>query len=91
MGVSGGTGAVQLPAGVDEADAGLWYYGTLSRGWDDVTKTIFGVNVEGKLITYEDTMSICWKMDYVINNNMNSCHRPWPYGRKHSSLKAVIR
>ena len=68
-----------LPAGVEEEDAGMHYYeirkqldqGTLSKGWDDVTKTIFGGNTEGELITYEDAMSVCWKMDNGIENNLN--------------------
>ena len=43
----------------------------ISMGWDDVTKSIFGMNTWGELTTYEDVMSICWKTDYGINNDMN--------------------
>jgi len=43
----------------------------ISKGWDDVTKSIFGMNTWGELTTYEDVMSICWKTDYGINNDMN--------------------
>jgi hypothetical protein len=27
----------------------------------------------------------------IINYFVGKCHRPWPYGGKHSSLKAAIR
>jgi GH18 family chitinase len=43
----------------------------MSKGWDDVTKSIFGMNTWGELTTFEDVMSICWKTDYGINNDMN--------------------
>jgi GH18 family chitinase len=45
--------------------------GSLSRGWDDVTKTMFGGNTRGELITYEDTMSVCWKTEYGIESGTN--------------------
>lgn len=43
----------------------------MSKGWDDVSKSIFGMNTWGELTTFEDVMSICWKMDYGIKNDMN--------------------
>jgi hypothetical protein len=75
MGVSGGAGAVQLPAGMDEAVAKVPYYGALSRGWDNVTKTIYWGNAAVELITYEDMMSVCWKTDYGTDNDVNSTLR----------------
>jgi GH18 family chitinase len=65
--------------GVEDDDAKVPYYevyrqlldGSLSRGWDDVTKTMFGGNTRGELITYEDTMSVCWKTEYGIESGTN--------------------
>jgi len=65
--------------GVEDDDAKVPYYevyrqlldGSLSRGWDDVTKTMFGGNARGDLITYEDKMSVCWKTEYGIESGTN--------------------
>lgn len=43
----------------------------ISKGWDDLSKSIFVMNTLGELTTYEDVMSICWKTDYGINNDVN--------------------
>ena len=74
-------GTTMLPpaGGVEDDDAKVPYYevyrqlldGSLSRGWDDVTKTMFGGNTRGELITYEDTMSVCWKTEYGIESGTN--------------------
>jgi GH18 family chitinase len=45
--------------------------GSLFKGWDDVTKTMFGGSSRGELITYEDTMSVCWKTEYGIESGTN--------------------
>ena len=65
-------------AGVED-DAKVPYYdvyrqlsdGSLFKGWDDVTKTMFGGSSRGELITYEDTMSVCWKTEYGIESGVN--------------------
>ena len=65
-------------AGVED-DAKVPYYevyrqlsdGSLFKGWDDVTKTMFGGSSRGELITYEDTMGVCWKTEYGIKSGVN--------------------